>query len=396
MINVSGIIIKGERLDDKGRAVTKIDGKITFVSNLLPNEEAEVKIINIKKKYNEAKVLKLLKTSSERVVPKCPYLNCGCQLKHLNYQKQLEYKQNKVKEILKKFGNITPKINKIVYDNNINHYRNKITLKVQNNVGFFQNHTNSFIPIKRCELVSEKVNNLIKELNQKDLSKVTEITIKDFDDIMLIIKGDMDISNLSAKVIYLNDKLMTKDKFVMVKLKGLTFKISKEAFFQVNKYMTEKLYDLALNYLKPDKTKTVLDLYCGTGTISLILSKHFKKVIGIELNKEAIDCAQENKKINKINNVNFICGDASKEIKKVQDKIDYIIVDPPRSGLTKEGIGHILKLNPKKVVYISCDPITLARDLNLLKEYYDIKEVTPVDMFPNTYHVENVAVLVRK
>ena len=396
MINVSGIIIKGERLDDKGRAVTKIDGKITFVSNLLPNEEAEVKIINIKKKYNEAKVLKLLKTSSERVVPKCPYLNCGCQLKHLNYQKQLEYKQNKVKEILKKFGNITPKINKIVYDNNINHYRNKITLKVQNNVGFFQNHTNSFIPIKRCELVSEKVNNLIKELNQKDLSKVTEITIKDFDDIMLIIKGDMDISNLSAKVIYLNDKLMTKDKFVMVKLKGLTFKISKEAFFQVNTYMTEKLYDLALNYLKPDKTKTVLDLYCGTGTISLILSKHFKKVIGIELNKEAIDCAQENKKINKINNVNFICGDASKEIKKVQDKIDYIIVDPPRSGLTKEGIGHILKLNPKKVVYISCDPITLARDLNLLKEYYDIKEVTPVDMFPNTYHVENVAVLVRK
>ena len=396
MINVSGIIVKGERLDDKGRAVTKIDGKITFVSNLLPNEEAEVKIINIKRKYNEAKVLKLLKTSSERVVPKCPYLNCGCQLKHLNYQKQLEYKQNKVKEILKKFGNITPKINKIVYDNNINHYRNKITLKVQNNVGFFQNHTNSFIPIKRCELVSEKVNNLIKELNQKDLSKVTEITIKDFDDIMLIIKGDMDISNLSAKVIYLNDKLMTKDKFVMVKLKGLTFKISKEAFFQVNKYMTEKLYDLALNYLKPDKTKTVLDLYCGTGTISLILSKHFKKVIGIELNKEAIDCAQENKKINKINNVNFICGDASKEIKKVQDKIDYIIVDPPRSGLTKEGIGHILKLNPKKVVYISCDPITLARDLNLLKEYYDIKEVTPVDMFPNTYHVENVAVLVRK
>ncbi len=393
---MSGIIVKGERLDDKGRAVTKIDGKITFVSNLLPNEEAEVKIINIKKKYNEAKVLKLLKTSSERVVPKCPYLNCGCQLKHLNYQKQLEYKQNKVKEILKKFGNITPKINKIVYDNNINHYRNKITLKVQNNVGFFQNHTNSFIPIKRCELVSEKVNNLIKELNQKDLSKVTEITIKDFDDIMLIIKGDMDISNLSAKVIYLNDKLMTKDKFVMVKLKGLTFKISKEAFFQVNKYMTEKLYDLALNYLKPDKTKTVLDLYCGTGTISLILSKHFKKVIGIELNKEAIDCAQENKKINKINNVNFICGDASKEIKKVQDKIDYIIVDPPRSGLTKEGIGHILKLNPKKVVYISCDPITLARDLNLLKEYYDIKEVTPVDMFPNTYHVENVAVLVRK
>ena len=393
---MSGIIIKGERLDDKGRAVTKIDGKITFVSNLLPNEEAEVKIINIKRKYNEAKVLKLLKTSSERVVPKCPYLNCGCQLKHLNYQKQLEYKQNKVKEILKKFGNITPKINKIVYDNNINHYRNKITLKVQNSVGFFQNHTNYFIPIKKCELVSEKVNNLIRELNQKDLSKVTEVIIKDFDDIMLIIKGDMDITNLLAKVIYLNDKLITKNKFVTTKLKGLTFKISKDAFFQVNKYMTEKLYDLALNNLKPDKTKTVLDLYCGTGTISLIMSKHFKKVIGIELNKEAVDCAQENQKTNNIGNVNFICGDASKEIKKIQDKIDYIIVDPPRSGLTKEGIGHILKLSPEKVVYISCDPITLARDLSLLKEYYDIKEVTPVDMFPNTYHVENVAVLVRK
>lgn len=393
---MSKIIVRGERLDDQGRAVTKINGKITFVSNLLPNEEAEVKIINIKKKYNEAKVLKLLKTSKERVTPKCPYLNCGCQLKHLNYQKQLEYKQNKVKEILKKFGNITPKINNIVYDNNINHYRNKITLKVQNSVGFFQNHTNYFIPIKRCELVSEKINHLINELNQKDLSKVREITIKDFDDVMLIIKGDMDITNLPVKVIYLNDKLMTKEKFVTTKLKGLTFKISKDAFFQVNKYMTEKLYTLALDYLKPDKTKNVLDLYCGTGTISLIMSKHFKKVIGIELNKEAVGCAQENQKINNIGNVNFICGDASKEIKKIQDKIDYIIVDPPRSGLTKEGIAHILKLTPEKVVYISCDPITLARDLNLLKEYYDIKEVTPVDMFPNTYHVENVAALVRK
>lgn len=385
--------VKCLRLDDKGRGIVKINDKITFISNLLPDEEAIVKLVTNKKKFAQGVVLKHIKESKYRINPKCPYHNCGCHLKHLDYKKQLEYKQNKVKEILKKFGKINPKINNIVYDNSINHYRNKITLKANKKVGYYINNTTDFIGINRCELVSEKVNKLIDILNKEDLSKVTEITIKDFDKLMIIIKGTMDITNIKKIVdtIYINDELVKGDKYIQTTLKDLTFNISKDSFFQVNKTMTEKLYDIAINYLEKDKDKTVIDLYCGTGTISLLLSKYFKKVIGIEINKEAIKCANENKKINNIENVEFICGDASKEIKKL--KADKIIVDPPRSGLTKEGINDILKIHPETLVYISCDPITLARDLQILSEKYNIIEVTPVEMFPNTYHIENVALL---
>lgn len=385
--------VKCLRLDDKGRGIVKINDKITFINNLLPGEEAIIKIINNKKKFSEGEIIKLIKKSQDRIIPKCPYQNCGCHLKHLEYKKELEYKQNKVKDILKKFGNITPKVNDIVYDNSINHYRNKITLKANKKVGYYTNHTNNFIPINRCELASEKVNNLIEILNNEDLSEVKEITIKDFIQLMVIIKGNMDITNIEKYVdtIYMNDKLIKGKKYIQTTLKDLTFNISKDSFFQVNKNMTERLYDIAINYLGQDKNKTVLDLYCGTGTISLLLSKHFKKIIGIEINKEAVKCANENKKINNIENVQFICGDASKEIKKL--KADKIIVDPPRSGLTKEGINDILKIHPETLVYISCDPITLARDLKILNEQYNIIEVTPVDMFPNTYHIENVVLL---
>ncbi len=381
------------RLDDKGRGIAKLDNKIIFIPNLLPHEKANIQITKTKKKYAEGKVINIIRASQNRVIPKCPYQNCGCQLKHLNYQKQLEYKQNKVKDILKKFGNLNPKINKIVYDNNINHYRNKITLKVNNQLGYHKPNTNEFISINRCELVSEKTNKIINQLNKEDLSQVKEITIKEFDQTMIIIDGTMDITNIQEKVdtIYMDNKLIKGKPFIQTTLKNLKLNISKESFYQVNKTMTEKLYDIAINYLGQDKNKTVLDLYCGTGTISLIISQYFKKVIGIEINKEAIKCANENKKQNNITNVDFICKDASKKIKNL--KADMIIVDPPRSGLTKEGINDILKINPEKLIYISCDPITLTRDLKLLNEKYDIKEVTPVEMFPNTYHIENVVLL---
>ncbi len=388
--------VKCLRLDDKGRGIVHINNKITFVNNLLPGEQGIVKIINNKKKYAEAKLINLTKESKDRIKPICPYHNCGCQLKHLNYKKQLEYKQTKVKDIINKFSKLNPKINDIIYDNNINNYRNKITLKVKNKVGYYTNESHNFLPINRCELVSEKVNELIKILNSQDLSQVKEITIKEFDEIMLIIDGKMDIKNIKYKVdtIYMNDKLIKGSPFIKTKLKDLNLNVSKDSFFQINKNMTEKLYDIAINYLNENKNKTILDLYCGTGTISLLLSKYFKKVIGIEINKEAIECANQNKKQNNITNVEFICGDASKEIKKL--KADLIIVDPPRSGLTKEAVEDILKINPEIMVYISCDPITLARDLKILNQKYNIEEVTPVEMFPNTYHIENVVKLKRK
>ena len=144
--------VKCLRLDDMGRGITKVNGKTTFVNNLLPSEEADIKIINSKKNYNEAEIIKLIKKSSDRIEPKCPYLNCGCQLKHLKYEEEVKYKEEKVKNIITKFGKIDTKINKIVYDNNICHYRNKITLKVNGKVGYFSNKTNNFLKIDKCEL----------------------------------------------------------------------------------------------------------------------------------------------------------------------------------------------------------------------------------------------------
>ena len=389
-------VVKCERLDHQGRGIVKINGKTTFVDNLLPGEEAIIKIIDDKKKFSVGKIKKLNTESLDRVKPKCPYLNCGCTLKHLKYEKQLEYKEEKVKDILKRYGDINSDIKPIVYSQSVNGYRNKITLKVDDYVGYYHNHSNDFIMINRCELVSEKVNELIKIINNLNLTKVKEIVIKEFDGLMLYIKGDMDVKPLYSYVdsIYLNDEFVYGKEYLTTKLNDLKFIVSKEAFFQVNKNTTEKLYQKAIEYCGKDLNKNVLDLYCGTGTISLLLSK-FKNVTGIEINKEAIKCANENKKLNNIDNVNFICGDVSEKIENFKN-IDIIVVDPPRSGLTEKAIKDIIKINPQTMVYISCDPMTLARDLKILNQNYNILEVTPVDMFPNTYHVENVAKLERR
>lgn len=388
--------VKCLRLDHFGRGIAYIDKKIVFVNNLLPTEEALIEITGNKKKYSVGKIVSLEKESLDRVIPKCPYLNCGCALKHLKYEKQLLYKEEKVRDIIKRYACVDTKINKIIPSKSIYNYRNKITLKVDGFLGYYGNGTNNIITIDKCFLASEKMNEIIEKLNTMDLSKVHEITIKEFDGIMLIIKGYLDIEPLKDLVdtIYMNDKLLYGDKYVKTKINDLTFNVSKDSFFQVNIYMVEKLYDKALEYLQNDKDKKVLDLYCGTGTITLLLSKYFKEVIGVEINREAIECANLNKEINGVDNVSFICGDVSKIINDL--KADIIVVDPPRSGLSKEGINDIIKIGPEKMVYISCDPMTLARDLNILSGEYDIKEITPVDMFPNTYHVETITLLEKK
>lgn len=389
------VLVKCERLDHFGRGIGYVLGKIIFVSNLLPNEEALVKIILDKKKYMVGEVVQLVKKSNDRIEPKCPYENCGCALKSLDYLKTLEFKKDKVIDILKRYGEIEGVVKEIVSSRNIYAYRNKITLKVKDGkIGYFKNGTNDLIEINRCEIASKKSNEIIDILKRNDLSNVREIVIKDFGEVMLIIKGDMNIEELKPLVssIYINDRLVYGKENIIATLGKFKFYVSKDSFFQVNMDVALKLYNKVLEYL--DGGKSVLDLYCGTGTISLFLSKHFDEVTGTEINEEAVKCAFLNKKLNSISNVRFICGDVSKEIHHL--KADNIVVDPPRSGLTNEGINDILKISPERFVYVSCDPMTLARDLKLFKEKYEVKEVTLFDMFPWTYHVESVCLLIRK
>ena len=391
------VLVKCERLDHFGRGIGHILGKIIFVPNLFPSEEALVKIVLNKKKYMVGEVIQLIKKSSDRIESNCPYESCGCALKSIKYEKTLAFKKNKVINILKKYGDLENVVKEIVFSANVYGYRNKISLKVKGGkLGYFKNGSNELIEINRCEIASKRSNEIIKVLKECDLSKVYEIIIKDFGEVMIIIKGNMNIELLKpfSDSIYMNDKLVYGKENVIARLGDLKFYVSKDSFFQVNMNIALKLYNKVLEYL--DRGNNVLDLYCGTGTISLFLSKYFDRVMGIEINEEAIKCANLNKKLNHISNAEFICGDASKKIHNLKFQADSVVVDPPRSGLTSDGINDILKINPKKLVYVSCDPMTLARDLKLLKSNYEIKEVTLFDMFPWTYHVESVVLCIKK
>ena len=391
------VLVKCERIDHFGRGIGYVLGKIIFVPNLLPKEEAMVKIVLDKKKYMVGEVIKLVKKSDDRILPKCGYENCGCALKSLKYEKTLEFKKEKVIDILKRYSGLTNVVKEIVPSDNIYGYRNKITLKVKGGrLGYFKNGTNDLIEIKRCEIASHKSNEIISVLKELDLSKVREIIIKDFGEVMIIIKGELDIELLKPLVdsIYMNEKLVYGKENIVASLGEFKFYVSKDSFFQVNTDVALKLYNKVLDYLDVSSGQSVLDLYCGTGTISLFLSKYFEEVVGVEINEEAVKCATLNKNLNNISNVMFICGDVSKEVSGLM--AEQIVVDPPRSGLTSAGINDILRINPDRLVYVSCDPMTLARDLKLFKDNYEVKEVTLFDMFPWTYHVESVCLLVKR
>ena len=391
------VLVKCERIDHFGRGIGYVLGKIIFVPNLLPKEEAMVKIVLDKKKYMVGEVIKLVKKSDDRILPKCGYENCGCALKSLKYEKTLEFKKEKVIDILKRYSGLTNVVKEIVPSDNIYGYRNKITLKVKGGrLGYFKNGTNDLIEIKRCEIASHKSNEIISVLKELDLSKVREIIIKDFGEVMIIIKGELDIELLKPLVdsIYMNEKLVYGKENIVASLGEFKFYVSKDSFFQVNTDVALKLYNKVLDYLDVSSGQSVLDLYCGTGTISLFLSKYFEEVVGVEINEEAVKCATLNKNLNNISNVKFICGDVSKEVSGLM--AEQIVVDPPRSGLTSAGINDILRINPDRLVYVSCDSMTLARDLKLFKDNYEVKEVTLFDMFPWTYHVESVCLLVKR
>ena len=395
------------KLDHQGRGIAKINDKIIFIPNALPEETVDVDIILEKKKYYEGIIKEIINASDKRIKPICPcFEECGgCQFLNINYLDSLDYKQNKVEEIISKYLGIKIKINKIVpCDSNL-YYRNKTTFQVKNDIGFFKEKTNDLIPIDKCYISDTKINDIYKDIkNNIDLTNVNKIIIRatrNTSESMVIFKTNNYIDNkkiiniLSSKVdsIYINDELIYGKSKIIENLCNKNFYISPSSFFQVNTVQAEKLYNKAIEYADIKKEDTVLDLYCGTGTIGIIASDKAKKVIGIELNKEAIKDANENKKLNNINNIEFYAGDVGKILNRNNYKPDTIIVDPPRAGLDSLALSQILNIKPKKLVYVSCDLMTLARDLKLLNKDYDILELTPVDMFPYTAHIESVCVL---
>ena len=382
-------------LENEGKGVCKVGGIIVFVPKTLKGEKIRFRVTEIKKNFAKGKLVQVLKESDKRVKPSCPYYEeCGgCNLRHQEMKENLKFKKEKIENALKRIG----KIDKKVEDDKI---------------GFYGEGTYQLIDIDNCLLAAGEINEAIKVIRtyiKGFKNKIKTVTIKygnAMDDILIDIyslsQDDVGIinyltSNISnLKTVIFNDKVIFGTGYIKEISNGLMFNCSSKSFFQVNGMQAEKMYDEAIKLAKLKKDDVVLDLYCGTGTIGMILSSHVKKVIGVEIVEDAIINARENLRINDINNESFICGDASKVVSKIKEKIDVLFVDPPRAGVDRKAIAIIKKMMSRKIVYISCNPVTMARDLSYLNDMYDIKKIVPFDMFPNTSHVECVCILERK
>ena len=392
-------------LDHNGRGIGRLNNKIVFVENALPNEIVEINIINEKKNFVEANVKSIIKKSNTRVESPCPFfLNCGgCDLLHLNYEDSLIFKQKKIENIVNKYLKNNIKINKIIKCDNNFSYRNKTTFHIKEKIGFYKNKTYDIIPIDNCLISSNLINNSIKHLKKLNLKLISSIICRSSEDELMIIietnNHNIDISQIKdiATSIYIknnNDyKLIYGKKYITEKIGQYKYLVSPNSFFQININTCFKLYSKIKDYVGTNNN--ILDLYCGTGSISIFISEN-NNVLGVEINESSIKDAKENSILNNVKNINFICGESGKEIENIKFNPNIIIVDPPRSGLSKETINNILKIKPSKLIYVSCDPMTLVRDLNFLIQKYEIIELTPFDMFPNTKHVECLCLLTLK
>lgn len=385
------------RLNHNGDGIGYLNGKIVFVPKTIVGDVVLISNLVEHKKYIEASVAEYVEYSSLREEIKCPYYSScgGCQLMGLPYLEQLEYKKNKVIDILKKYGNIrvNPDINGGVQYK----YRNKIILQVENGIiGLYKTLTNELVPIDNCMLVSDKINHLIKVIKDNiSLINVSKVMIREANSkLMVVFYGKVDkskvIDKLSSLVlsIYINEELIYGDRYLEEDLGDYSFDISPASFFQVNHDMTIKLYDCIKEYLGSGH-KNVMDLYCGTGSIGIYVSSCCDKITGIEINHSSVMDARRNILKNKLNNIEVREGDVGKLLDD-NNSYDAIIVDPPRSGLDKRTKMVLKSIKSKRIIYVSCNPITLARDLDELMGLYDVKEISLFDMFPNTYHVECV------
>ena len=392
--------VKIEKLDHFGRGITHINDKICFVKDALPEEIVDIEIINENKKFSEAITKKVKEKSPNRIKSKCKYSNkCGgCTFSHLLFEEENKYKEEKVKEIINRFADLDKKLVKKIISNEEYNYRNKTILHgIGKNLGFYEERTHSIIPINNCHLISHKMNKVIKVLNKIN-ERIEEVLIRcNNDDSMIMVELEGKVSDLEelkdiCDVLIYNGLILSEEDELINEIGNKKYYLSYSSFFQVNRFLTKNLYDEVLKEVKKKKPKKVLDLYTGTGTIGIYVSNYAKKIIGIDSNGSNIKNANKNKELNNVKNIEFICDRVENRINEFKN-IDLIIVDPPRAGLDPKTKNYLKELKSDTIIYVSCDPVTLARDLKELNDIYNIKSIKPFNMFPRTYHVECVCVL---
>jgi 23S rRNA (uracil1939-C5)-methyltransferase len=419
-----------------------------FVDGALPGELIRIEVTSIKKNYGIGRLIEIITPSADRITPPCPYYDqCGgCQIQHLSYPGQLQIKHRRVSSAMNRIGKLNDlPISPCVASPDPFHYRNKIQLQVKKTAegriefGFYARGSNEMVAVESCAIhcpIGEKVFQAIRAefgslpitvydgaTCEGELRHVLIKTAHNQKSVLLVfitngaaskpivkaakrlmakvpeIRGIVNNINQRRDNVILGNEYETLvgEGHIYEKLMGVEFKISPASFFQVNTPQAEAMYRKAIDLVDLKPGQTALDAYCGVGTLSMLLAKaagERGKVIGVEVVKEAIADARENAIRNEISNVEFICGRAEELIGKV-GKIDVAMVNPPRTGCEEGFLRGLVKLGPKRVVYISCDPATLARDLSVMKKLgYRAVESTPFDMFPQTMHVETVALLV--
>lgn len=396
--------VKIERFDDLGRGIGYINNKVTFIDKVVPEDIVEVELTKEKKKYNEAKLIKIIKPSPLRIDAKCPYFSkCGgCQFQNITYENTIKYKKEKIVNIFSKHKiSIFPEV---ITNISPYSYRNKITLKVNNyKIGFYINKTHNLVEINKCLLANPAINASIPLIKRFNICN-GEVTIRcnQNAEILIVINSNdnlnIDITYLKSKIklvgIVVNNKTYYGENSLFERMNNLLFKISYDSFFQVNPFIASQLFQIIGDNI--DSSDKVLDLYCGVGTLSLMAAKKAQKVLGIEVVPNAIINALFNARVNDLNNTQFVINDASTAISKIKPDFNKIIVDPPRSGLTKNIIDVLLKIKPDAIIYVSCDPQTLVRDFTLLSSIYEIKKSYILDMFSYTYHIETILILTKK
>lgn len=386
------VIINDE--DDIGNGITRIDNFVVFVPYALKDEKIKTKITKVNKRFAIAKIEEIINKSDRRQCVKCKSFNeCGgCSFLHLSFN---EEKKKKIDFINKLFNTNV----KEILTNNEYNYRNKATFHVKNGmIGYYSENTNDIVEFDNCLLLDERINEVYNTLKNIDLSNIFEVIVRTSkSSVMVIFKGDtndFDYNPLVNKVkidsLYLNDKLLYGNAYIIEELGNIKYSIYPNAFFQVNTDNMKIMYDKVKEYA--GNGNKLLDLYCGTGTIGIYLKENFEEVTGIEVNKEAILNANINKSLNNLSNINFICGDAS--IAK-NNNYDVIVVDPPRSGLSNKVINFLNKSDAKTIVYVSCNPKTLKRDLDLLAKY-SMTKLECINMFNKTKHCEVITALDKK
>lgn len=423
-----------------GEGIAKIDGYTIFVIGALKDEKCKIHIMKTLTSHAFAKIVEVIKPSPERKVIDCKtYPKCGgCSLRHIKYKETLNIKRENVINLIKKtMLDEVSKVDKTVGMDNPYYYRNKAIYPINQNheVGIFAKLSHNIIPIKECKIQTIQSQEIAKfiasnwkgtiydEATQKGLLR--NIMIREglaTKEVMVVIvqngnqelKDNLNIDkliknfpNIKTIILNINDKntnvvlsnhnqVVYGRGFITDKINEYTFNISANSFYQVNPIQTKKIYQLAIENANLNKNDILCDLYCGIGTIGIFASKYVKKVYGIEIVPEAIENAKENAKINKIDNIEFINGNvetAFTELLKKGIKPNVAIVDPPRKGLDNETIQNLCNLRLERLVYVSCNPATLCRDLQKFKNTYQIKSITPIDNFGYSTHVECIAVL---